>query len=60
MGQSKKWLTWRVGQLEAQMELRRKGENQLNRRIDKLAELVAEQDKLLDVMRDNGDKSEAK
>ena len=60
MGQIKERWKWRVSRLEAQMELRRRGENELNRRIDKLTELVAEQDKLLDVMRDNGDKSETR
>lgn len=34
--------------------------DEVNKRIDRLIELVTEHDQLLDVMRDNRDKSEAK
>lgn len=54
-------LSKRVAILEARMNHReRQGINEVNRRIDHLAELVAEHDKALDVMSDNRDNSESK
>lgn len=48
MGKIKLTNRYRIGMLEAAMKLRRQGENNLNRRIDNLCELVAEMDKKLD------------
>lgn len=50
----------RIKTLMARMELRRQAENEINRRIDNLAELVAEHDKLLDVIRDKRDNGDGK
>lgn len=51
----------RVAVLEERMNHReRQGVNEVNRRVDHLAQLVAEHDKVIDVMRDNRDNSEVK
>lgn len=60
MGQIKVRNRDRIKTLMARMELRRQAENEINRRIDNLAELVAEHDKLLDVIRDKRDNGDGK